>query len=131
MGHTFAARPFGLLVVVAVLVGSGLTARPAAAAPQPQERAITLLPGTVELDPALDEAIASVLAAPDAALGEATVFAATDLRLVDGWALVSLAGFSELGADGTWHAEDGSWFGQVLRRPEASPPGRPWRGRRW
>jgi len=120
MGHVSAARPFGLLAIVAVLAGSCLTARPAAAATLPQERDITLLPGTVELDSALTGAIASLLAAPDAFVGDATTFAPTDVRLGEPWALTSVVGFSTLGADGSWHAEDGSWFGQVLARRDES-----------
>ena len=84
------------------------------AAPLAQELNVTLLPGTVDLDPLVQEAVIAALAANSPLLGQAAYFAATDLRSADGWALVSIVGLDALAEDQSWHAEDGSWFGLIL-----------------
>jgi hypothetical protein len=114
MAPSFRVRRLGLILVTSALAASGLFAKPASAAASAQDRPIVLLSGTVELDPLLEEAIMAALSASRPLLGEAAYFAATDLRSADGWALASVVGLTEIAADQSWYAEDGSWFGLIL-----------------
>ena len=114
MAPSSRVRRLGLILVSVALAFSGIFSRPAAAAPLAQVREITLLAGTVELDPALAEAVSTALVESGRVPLEAAYFAATDLRLADGWAVASMVGLTSVGADQSWHAEDGSWFGLAL-----------------
>ena len=120
MAPTSSVRRLGLILVSFALAFSGTFARPASAASLAQAREITLLAGTVELDPTLAQAVTTGLAESGFVPAEVAFFAATDMRPADGWALLSIVGLTDLGADQSWHAEDGSWFGLILAR-ESDP----------
>ena len=114
MAPSSRVRRLALILAAIFLATSSLVARPAFAAPLAQRRDVTLLTGTVELVPALTDAITAALHEAGPWVAQVSYFAATDLHVADGWAVVSLVGLTSVGADQSWHAEDGSWFGLAV-----------------
>jgi Tol biopolymer transport system component len=94
----------------------------AAALAAEQDGGLHMLPGTVLIADEMAEALIQVLAGLKYPVG-AAYFAVTDIRSIESWHFVSVAGLES--ANPTWRLEDAVWTGLVLLH---RPAGGPWAG---
>lgn len=115
----------GMGVVLGMLLAAGplaLGAGPHVAATEGHPRGVdnlpgqgfTLLPGTVELEPALEDAVIEALSDAQDSLPEASYFAFSGLRLSGDWAFVSVVGTQVTDAEVGWRLEDATFWGLVI-----------------
>ena len=83
---------------------------------------IIFLPGTAPIDPALQDALKVALINAPAAIANASYFAVTALQGAGDWQVISLAGFGQPNAAGSWSLEDATWVGIALaeRQPDGA-----------
>ena len=76
--------------------------------------AVRMLPGTIAIDSAAEEAVREALGDGEVALPPVEAYAITDVRFLGDHALVSVIGLSGLTPDRPWNLPDnGAWFGLV------------------
>ena len=112
-----------LILAIATLGVALPTAHHARAAASHQSApGITFLPGTAPIDPALQDALKVALINAPAATANATYFAVTALQGAGDWQVISLAGFAQPNAAGSWSLEDATWVGIALaeRQPDGA-----------
>lgn len=108
-----------------LLLVLGATLLPAAAAPDPTgdprvgPAGVALVPGTVAVAPAVEEAVLAALVEAGEAAGGASYYAISDLQSQGAWRWVSAVGLDQVGPDGRWTLEGAVWAGLLLLRQEA------------
>jgi hypothetical protein len=76
---------------------------------------VTLIPGTVSVDQAMEDAVVLALENAYSVLTpDIRYFAVTDVRQVRNWAFVSVIGLVKFDERVGWFLEDCTWFGLVL-----------------
>ncbi|MBN1643010.1 MAG: carboxypeptidase regulatory-like domain-containing protein [Anaerolineae bacterium] len=77
---------------------------------------VTLVPGTVALDAAIEQAVLRALEAAREILPRLDAYAPSHIRHDGEWAFVSLVGLGALQSSHDWQLEDAAWTGLVLLR---------------
>jgi len=89
---------------------------------------VVLVPGTVTVRPAMEDAVKSAIAQVPEMPEQARYFAITDVQQTGHWWFVSVIGLGRLDARLGWSIDDGAWFGLIAveetsHGPVAAPEG--------
>jgi hypothetical protein len=105
---------FGVLMIILVAIPGVFRPVPVFAQ-EPHD--ITMVPGTVDVEEEVENAVRQALASGRSTLPAADYYAISGLREADNWFFISVVGLKDLKADLGWNLLDnGVWFGLVLLR---------------
>jgi hypothetical protein len=111
------SKIISVLLLVAILVGLGYIRSGSRRTPvvQAQDGPITMVPGTVDVDVEIENAVRNALINALSDIPRADYYAITDVREEEKWLFVSVVGLNGLGPDLSWNLLDNSiWFGLIL-----------------
>jgi hypothetical protein len=118
--HRFFAAALAILNAMAPLGGMTVQAQPAVRASTPAPSVISLVPGTVDVEPAVADMLLAILASAGAALPRLPYYSVSDVRAAGDWWFISLVGLSRYDIAAGWRLEESAWIGVVVARRDAT-----------